>query len=113
MKTETVTLSLPRSRTQDYVALAKPRLNLLGVAPRLAGYVLARGYTAAVVRIICTIAGTGLVAGGASAFNQILERGPDALMKRTKLRPLPDGRLHTREALIVASALSAAGLLIL
>jgi protoheme IX farnesyltransferase len=102
-----------RSRAQDYVALAKPRLNLLVVASTVAGYVMARGDTADAVRMMCTIAGTGLVAGGASAFNQVLERGPDGLMRRTRLRPLPDRRLGTPEALVLACALSVAGLLIL
>ena len=41
--------------------------------------------------------GTGLVAGGASAFNQVLERDLDALMRRTRTRPLPDQRLQPIE----------------
>ena len=40
--------------------------------------------------VCATLLGTGLVAGGASAFNQVLERDSDALMRRTRLRPLPD-----------------------
>jgi protoheme IX farnesyltransferase len=59
------------------------------------------------------VLGTGLVAGGASAFNQLIERGPDGLMRRTRMRPLPDRRLQATEAAIFAAALSAAGLLIL
>ena len=59
------------------------------------------------------IAGTGLVAGGASAFNQIIEREPDALMQRTRLRPMPDGRLPTRDAWIFGTVLIVAGLAIL
>ena len=60
--------------------------------------------------LLATILGTALVAGGASAYNQLLERKTDALMQRTRLRPLPDGRLQTGEALVFATALSALGL---
>ena len=79
----------------------------------VAGYVMASGDTHDVWRLVCLIAGTGLVAGGASAFNQIIERGPDALMQRTRLRPMPDGRLATRDAWIFGTVLNVAGLMIL
>ena len=112
MKTGAVALPAARTRTLDFIALAKPRLNLLVVASALAGYVMGRGDLSA-VPVLCTLAGTGLVAGGASAFNQVLERGRDGLMRRTRLRPMPDGRLPVRDALLYASGLSAAGLLTL
>jgi protoheme IX farnesyltransferase len=102
-----------RARASDYVALAKPRLNLMVVASTIAGYLMARGDTSNVGAMLSTIAGTGLVAGGASAFNQVFERDTDALMRRTRLRPLPDGRLNPAEALAFAAVLSLAGLLIL
>jgi protoheme IX farnesyltransferase len=110
---EAVAIPVARSRTGDYVALAKPRLNFLVVVSALAGYAMAGGDTHDVVRLIATVAGTALVASGASAFNQILERKPDALMRRTRLRPLPDGRLQPSEALVFALALSVAGLIAL
>ena len=62
---------------------------------------MAGGDTRDVWRLLAMVAGTALVAGGASAFNQIIEREPDALMRRTRLRPMPDGRLAAREALAV------------
>lgn len=113
MKTNAAAIPAERSRASDYVALAKPRLNGLVVASALAGYVLAGGDTSDVVRVICTVAGTALVAGGASAFNQLLERESDALMRRTRTRPLPDGRLQPSDALVFGTALSATGLAIL
>jgi protoheme IX farnesyltransferase len=115
MKSNADVLAIPiaRSRAADYVALAKPRLNFLVVASALAGYAMAGGEASNVVRLVATVVGTGLVAGGASALNQILERQPDALMRRTRLRPLPDGRLLPREALAFAAVLSLAGLLTL
>lgn len=112
MKTGADASALPaaRTRSSDFFALAKPRLNFLVVASALAGYVMGSGDTSNVVRLLCTLAGTGLVAGGASAFNQVIERRPDALMRRTRLRPLPDGRLLPRESLVFATLMSVAGL---
>ena len=109
MKTGAVALPAARTRTLDFIALAKPRLNLLVVVSALAGYAMGRGDMSGVA-LLCTVAGTGLVAGGASAFNQVLERRRDGLMRRTRLRPMPDGRLPVRDALLYASGLSAAGL---
>ena len=110
---EAVPVPTAPSRATDMVALAKPRLNLLVVVSAVAGYVMANGDTHDLWRLLCLIVGTGLVAGGASAFNQILERGPDALMQRTRLRPMPDGRLNTRDAWLFGLVLTSAGLGIL
>ena len=112
MKTGAVALPAARTRTLDFIALAKPRLNLLVVASALAGYAMGRGDMSG-VPLLCTVAGTGFVAGGASAFNQVLERRRDGLMRRTRLRPMPDGRLPVRDALLYAWGLSAAGLVTL
>ena len=108
--TDAAVLSPARTRTSDFVTLAKPRLNLLVVGSAVAGYAMAGGDSGQVFRLLSTILGTGLVAGGASAYNQILERDADALMQRTRLRPLPDGRLQVGEALLFATALSSLGL---
>ena len=91
-------------RASDFVALTKPRLNLLVVAIDAAGYVMAGGETLGrrTRRLHCSL-GTALVAGGAAAFNQVIERDTDALMRRTRLRPLPDGRLQPAKALIFAA----------
>ena len=113
MKSNAAVLPAYRTRASDYVALAKPRLNGLVVASTLAGYAMAGGDTSDVVRVSCTVLGTGLVAGGASAFNQVLERDSDGLMRRTRMRPLPDGRLQPSEALLFGAALSASGLALL
>jgi protoheme IX farnesyltransferase len=99
-----------RARTADFITLAKPRLNLLVVGSALAGYAMGGGEISQVSQTVATILGTALVAGGASAYNQLYERKTDALMQRTRLRPLPDGRLQTGEALVFATALSALGL---
>ena len=115
MKTGADAVALPaaRSRANDFIALAKPRLNLLVVASSVAGYVMAGGDTSNAARLVLTIVGIGLVAGGASAFNQVIEREPDSLMRRTRMRPVPDGRLQPGESLAFAAATSGAGLAIL
>jgi protoheme IX farnesyltransferase len=102
-----------QARSRDFVALAKPRLNLLVVASTLVGYAMADGEALSAVRVGGLLLGTGLVAGGASAFNQVVERDLDALMKRTRSRPLPDQRLQPIEGLLFGSAITLAGLLLI
>jgi protoheme IX farnesyltransferase len=113
MRSEAAVLTDSRTRARDFVALAKPRLNVLVVASSLAGYVMAGTEGLGALRLLGTLLGTGLVAGGASGFNQVLERDVDMLMRRTRMRPLPDQRLQLIEASIFAAAISATGLLLL
>jgi protoheme IX farnesyltransferase len=94
----------------DYVALTKPRLNFLVVVTGAAGYYLGSPARAAIVPMAEAIAGTALVAGGAAVLNQVFERDTDALMRRTRERPLPDGRIAPMEARILGLVLAAAGL---
>lgn len=58
-----------------------------------------------------TMLGTALVAAGTNALNQIAERDLDALMRRTRGRPLPSGRLTTGQATLFACAVAAIGLI--
>jgi len=113
MRSEAVALAQTRTRTADYVALAKPRLNVLVVASTAAGYAMADGDSLGAVRFVAMLLGTGLVAGGASALNQVIERDADALMRRTRMRPLPDQRLLSIEASVFGAAISLTGLLML
>jgi heme o synthase len=113
MKGEAIALTAVRTRANDFVMLAKPRLNMLVVASALAGYVMAGGDLSNAVVVVSTVVGTALVAGGASAFNQVIERVPDSLMRRTRLRPVPDGRLQPIESLVFATALALVGLILL
>ncbi len=110
MKTETVTLPAARTRASDFLTLAKPRVNLLVVASTMAGYYMGAGPDSQLGTLASVVIGTGLVAGGAAALNQVAERETDGLMRRTRLRPLPDGRLQPTEALFFAVALVALGL---
>jgi protoheme IX farnesyltransferase len=60
-----------------------------------------------------TLLGTALVAGGASAWNQLLERSRDLRMKRTASRPLPTGKITPAEAATFGTAITVAGLALL
>jgi len=97
----------------DYVALTKPRLNLLVVATSAAGYYLGSPTLPSVWPMVLPVVGTTLVAAGSAALNQVLERDTDALMRRTRMRPLPDGRISSEEARRFGLLLSALGVLIL
>jgi protoheme IX farnesyltransferase len=94
----------------DFVALTKPRLNLLVLVTSLAGLYLAAPDGIAMPILVHTLVGTALVAGGAAALNEVWERDSDALMARTRTRPVPSGRLRAGDALRFALALSTIGL---
>jgi protoheme IX farnesyltransferase len=99
------------SRTSDFVALTKPRLNLLVVATTAGGYFMGAAPEVTAIGLLNVTLATALVAGGSAAFNQVMERKVDALMDRTRRRPVAEGRLSPRESLLFAGALSLAGLL--
>ena len=100
-------------RFSDFVALTKPRLNVLVVTTSAAGYYLASPDGPAPLPMIAAVTGTALVAGGAAVLNQLYERDTDALMERTRSRPLPDRRLSSMDAWVFGLVLSGAGLLTL
>jgi protoheme IX farnesyltransferase len=95
----------------DFVALTKPRVNLLVLVTTVIGFHLGNRSGTDLSLLINTVVGTFLVASGAAAFNQVLERDVDARMRRTMTRPLPDGRLTVLDAALFAAALSLVGIL--
>ncbi len=101
------------TRCWDYVELTKPKIAVLVlVTVAVAAFVASWGVPD--LRLLGgALVGTALVAAGASAWNQWLERDTDALMERTADRPLPAGRLSTREVLWFGSLTTVAGLLYL
>ena len=113
MRSDAAALPASPARSRDFVALAKPRLNLLVVASTLAGYAMGDGEPLGMLRVCGLLLGTGLVAGGASAFNQVIERDLDALMRRTRTRPLPGQRLQPLEGLLFGTAITLAGVLLI
>ncbi len=81
-----------------YLELTKPRLTSLVLVTTAAGYWLGRPDAASSAQGITAVLATALVAGGANALNEWMERGPDALMHRTRQRPLPSGRIAPQAA---------------
>src|SRR5207302_1873773 len=99
-----------RAVVADYLELTKPRITLMVMMTALVGYVMGARGPVDLSRLALALAGTGLVAGGASALNMLLERRTDALMLRTRNRPIPAVRLRGPEALVFGLALTLAGL---
>ena len=111
---QTPIAALPRAaRLSDYVALTKPRLNFLVVATSAAGYYLGTTGPVDPLTMATAVGGTALVAGGAAVLNQVYERDTDALMLRTRRRPLPDGRVAPLDATAFGIGLAATGLALL
>jgi protoheme IX farnesyltransferase len=103
-------LAISRARWLDFVELTKPRIALLVLFTVAIGAMLASPDVPDLVLLLNTLLGTALVAAGASALNQLLERQTDALMHRTENRPLPAARLQPVEVLAFGLALGATGL---
>ncbi len=102
-------LPLVRSRWLDFVELTKPRIGVMVLFTVGLGALLANPQPLDLMQLVHTLIGVALVASGASALNQWLERDTDALMRRTDNRPLPSGRLNTGEVIGFGSALSVSG----
>ena len=84
--------------------LGKARLSALVVVTTLAGYLMAARPVPGWGHLAATMLGTALCAFGANGFNQVLERDRDALMVRTRERPLPSGRVGARAAALWSGA---------
>jgi protoheme IX farnesyltransferase len=93
------------------LALCKIRISLLSTLSFAAGWTLASGRLSP--DSVVLIAGTFFLACGASALNQVQERRTDALMERTRSRPIPAGKISKDVALMFALVLVASGLLML
>jgi protoheme IX farnesyltransferase len=98
-------------RFSDLSEMTKPGITTMVVLTAGLGFLLARGETFSFLLLVWTLLGTGLVSAGASVLNHVIEREPDALMRRTENRPLPAGRLDPDVALLFGVALGVAGLL--
>jgi len=96
----------------DFKQLTKVGLSLSVVFSSLAGYLLAVDEIQYSILLMLAIGGY-LMVGASNAFNQIIEKDTDALMKRTMNRPLPTGRMHVSMALVIAISFTILGLAIL
>jgi protoheme IX farnesyltransferase len=103
-------ISVARASAADWLELVKPRITTMVVFTTLVGFVIASPGPPWSSLLAAALAGTGLVAAGASVLNQVAERDTDALMLRTRSRPLPSGRVRPREAVAFGALLTATGL---
>jgi protoheme IX farnesyltransferase len=109
----TQTVPLEKSWFAVYSDLAKARLTFLVLLTTLVGYYLGFRGPVDYLKMFHLLLGTALLAGGASALNQLLEREYDARMRRTQNRPLPSGRLQPQTVLILGGLASMIGLIYL
>ncbi len=98
-----------KSKLRDYLTLTKPEVNLLILMTTSAGYYLGSRGPVHVAGLLNTLIGTLLVASGTATLNQWMERVWDGRMRRTASRPLPSGRVSSREALWFGLIVSVAG----
>ena len=114
LSTTTHTLSL-KSIFTDFKEITKAGLAISVLFSSIAGYLLgfndAQPFQWSVLLMLCV--GGYCMVGASNAFNQVIERDLDALMDRTKNRPVPSGRMAPNVALFVACLLTIAGIALL
>ena len=100
-------------RLRAFYALTKPRVVSLILLTAVIGMFLATPGMVPPGLLVAATLGIALVAGAAAAINCLVERKIDALMRRTRWRPLARGELSTRETLVFAAIIGGSGLWIL
>jgi len=100
-----------RSLAAEWLVLVRPRVGAMVFLVACLGALLARPHAAETASMLAAALCITAVAAAASIFNQVLERETDALMERTRARPLVTGRIQPRDALLAGSALGALGTL--
>ena len=98
---------------RDYYELTKPRVVTLIVFTAIVGMFLAVPGWPGVTPLVLGTLGIGLAASGAAVFNHVLDARIDIHMLRTRQRPLPQGRISERNALMFASVLCVVSMIIL
>jgi len=107
------TLTLTENRLRQFLALTKPRVVSLIVFTAVIGMFLAVPGVPPVSAVVFGTLGIALVAGAAAAINCLIEQKIDAVMARTRARPLPRGELTSVQTLVFAASIGAVGLLVL
>jgi len=93
----------------DLAELVKARLTLLVLVTTAVGFYLGSESTINYMALFHVVFGTAAAAAGAAALNQWWERRADALMRRTRTRPIPAGRMRPLQALVLGIVLSIFG----
>ncbi|MDP5230610.1 MAG: heme o synthase [Cellulophaga sp.] len=96
----------------DFKEITKARLSISVVFSAIAGYLLATPEVKLYPILLLAFGGYCMV-GASNAYNQVIEKDLDALMNRTKNRPIPAGRMSVNQALTVAITLTIIGLVCL
>jgi protoheme IX farnesyltransferase len=104
MSDAVIAVSRPKSLLRDLVALTKPRIISLLLVTTIAPMFVA-GHPSWTL-VLAVFAGGYLMAGGANAVNMYIDRDIDDRMSRTRLRPIPSGRMQPREVLAFGVLLS-------
>ncbi len=94
---------------KEYLELTRPRITWLIVMSTAVGYYFGMSGNLKILSLLNTLIGTALMASGTAALNQWYEREADARMVRTRMRPLPSGRLKPRQALLFGIGISTLG----
>jgi len=105
--------ALAPHRLRQFLALTKPRVVSLIVFTAVIGMFLATPELPPASAVFFGTLGIALVAGAAAAINCLVEQKIDAVMQRTRARPLPRGELTTRATLVFALVVGALGLWVL
>jgi len=102
-----------RTKWRDYYELTKPRVVMLIVFTAVVGMFLAVPGWPGVMPVVFGTLGIALASSSAAVFNHVLDHRTDILMMRTRGRPLPQGKLTERSALMFASSLCVMSMIIL
>jgi protoheme IX farnesyltransferase len=100
-------------KLRAYYALTKPRVVSLIVFTAVIGMFLATPGVVSIQILLAGTAGIALVAGAAAAINCLVEQKIDAVMQRTRWRPLPRGELTVQQTLVFTAAIGGLGLWLL
>jgi protoheme IX farnesyltransferase len=103
-------LDAARARAGEYLELTKPRVTAMVLVTTLAGYYLGAAGSFESIVALNLLLGTALASGGTLALNQWMERDTDAMMDRTRHRPVPDKRIEPVDALWFATVTTVGGL---
>ena len=110
LEVQNTNLASARGRlAADFAELVKARLTLLVLLTTAVGFYLGAEPPIDYLALFHVVFGTAAAAAGAAALNQWWERKLDALMHRTKMRPVPAGRMRPAEALALGVSLSISG----
>ena len=96
----------------DFKEITKAKLAVSGVFSSIAGYFLG-AYQIELWSVLLLAFGGYCMVGASNAYNQVIERDLDALMKRTQNRPIPSGRMTVNMAMTIAIVLTVLGVLAL